>query len=162
MNNNLKTGKLGIELIKHYESCDLNAYYCPSRIPTIGWGHTGMVGGKPIIVGTTKITQQKADELFVNDITSFEAKIKRLVKVPLNQNQFDALVSFIYNAGEGNLASSTALKLLNQGKYSEVSAKLALFNKGNVKGKLTVLQGLVFRRKTEGLVFSTGQLKFFN
>lgn len=134
----------GIKLIKNFEGCRLKAYKCPAGIPTIGYGHTGKVLMDDVI------TQEEADRLFKMDIIIHVNNVSRLVKVPLTQNQFDALVSFEYNVGYSALASSTLLKLLNQKKYKETAAE---FGKWIHAGK-NVLPGLVKRRKAEKDLFS--------
>lgn len=148
--NNYKTSPKGLELIKTFEGFRAQAYLCPARVWTIGYGTT--LGVKPGQV----ITEAKAVKLMANDLVSFENAVKRLVKVPLSQNQFDALVSFAYNCGVGNLTSSTLLKLLNQGQYHLVPAQFLRWNKGGGK----VLAGLTRRRKSEVWLWQTGTLKF--
>ncbi|RAI15348.1 MAG: hypothetical protein DKM22_04350 [Candidatus Melainabacteria bacterium] len=134
----------GIELIKKFEGCRLEAYKCPAGILTIGYGHTG----SEVRLGQ-KITQEQAEKYLKQDLTIHSNNVSRLVKVPLNQNQYDALVSFEYNVGYGNFASSTMLKLLNQKKYSEAAAQFGRWVYANKK----VLQGLVRRRAAEKELF---------
>ena len=134
----------GIELIKKFEGCRLEAYKCPAGILTIGYGHTG----SEVRLGQ-KITQEQAEKYLKQDLTIHSNNVSRLVKVPLNQNQYDALVSFEYNVGYGNFASSTMLKLLNQKKYSEAAAQFGRWVYANKK----VLQGLVKRRAAEKELF---------
>ena len=134
----------GIELIKKFEGCRLEAYKCPAGILTIGYGHTG----SEVHLGQ-KITQEQAEKYLKQDITIHSNNVSRLVKAPLNQNQFDALVSFEYNVGYGNFASSTMLKLLNQKKYTEAAAQFGRWVYANKK----VLQGLVRRRAAEKELF---------
>lgn len=139
--NNLKTGPKGIALIKEFESVQLKAYKCPAGVWTIGVGHTG-----PDVTPGMVITEGQADEILNGDLRKFERAVNNAVKVPLTQTQFDALVSFTFNVGEGNLKSSTLLKLLNEGKYQEVPAQLMRWNKAGGKE----LAGLTRRRKAEG------------
>ena len=134
----------GIELIKKFEGCRLEAYKCPAGILTIVYGHTG----SEVRLGQ-KITQEQAEKYLKQDLTIHSNNVSRLVKVPLNQNQYDALVSFEYNVGYGNFASSTMLKLLNQKKYSEAAAQFGRWVYANKK----VLQGLVRRRAAEKELF---------
>lgn len=134
----------GIELIKKFEGCRLEAYKCPAGILTIGYGHTG----SEVHLGQ-KITQEQAEKYLKQDITIHSNNVSRLVKTPLNQNQFDALVSFEYNVGYGNFASSTMLKLLNQKKYTEAAAQFGRWVYANKK----ILQGLVKRRAAEKELF---------
>jgi lysozyme len=150
----MKISKLGLNLVRHFEGMYLRGYKCPANVWTIGYGHTGLVDGKPIH-GNMIITEEKAIELLQQDMAVFEKAVKDSVKVPLTQNQFDALVSFAFNVGAGALRNSTLLKLLNQGKYEEVPAQFLRWNKGGGK----VLAGLTRRRKAEGHLFVTGELK---
>lgn len=145
----MKTSIKGINFIKNVEGCRLTAYLCSAGKPTIGYGHTGLVEAKPIITGVTKITQSTADALLLKDITVFENSILKLVKVPLTQGQFDALVSFCFNLGSETLQTSTLLKFLNQKKYNEVPAQILRFNKATVNRKLVEIAGLTRRRKGE-------------
>ena len=134
----------GIDLIKNFEGCRLTAYRCPANILTIGYGHTG----SDVSTGQ-KITQEQAEKLLKSDLLVHCNNVSRLVKVPLTQNQFDALVSFEFNVGYGNFASSTMLKLLNQKKYREAAAQFDRWVYANGK----VLAGLVKRRAAEKTLF---------
>lgn len=134
----------GIDLIKNFEGCRLTAYRCPANILTIGYGHTG----SDVVIGQ-KITQEQAEKLLKSDLLVHCNNVSRLVKVPLTQNQFDALVSFEFNVGYGNFASSTMLKLLNQKKYREAAAQFDRWVYANRK----VLAGLVKRRAAEKTLF---------
>lgn len=134
----------GIDLIKKFEGCRLTAYRCPANILTIGYGHTG----SDVVTGQ-KITQEQAEKLLKSDLLVHCNNVSRMVKVPLTQNQFDALVSFEFNVGYGNFASSTMLKLLNQKKYREAAAQFDRWVYANRK----VLAGLVKRRAAEKALF---------
>lgn len=134
----------GIDLIKNFEGCRLNAYKCPAGVWTIGYGHTGSEV-KPGL----KITQAEAEKILKSDLVVHCNNVSKLVKVPLNQNQFDALVSFEYNVGYGNFSKSTLLKLLNQKKYKEASGQFEKWVYANKK----ILSGLVKRRKAEKDLF---------
>lgn len=134
----------GIDLIKNFEGCRLTAYRCPANILTIGYGHTG----SDVVIGQN-ITQEQAEKLLKSDLLVHCNNVSRLVKVPLTQNQFDALVSFEFNVGYGNFASSTMLKLLNQKKYREAAAQFDRWVYANRK----VLAGLVKRRAAEKNLF---------
>ena len=96
-----------------------------------------------------KITMQEAEDLLLHEMNEYEGYINDMVKVELNQNQFDALVSWTFNLGGGNLNSSTMLKVLNDRKYDEVPSQIKRWNKaaGQVK------QGLIRRREAEALLF---------
>ena len=122
----MKISSKGLALIKEFEGCYLTAYKCPAGVWTIGWGTTGKVDGKQICAGM-KISQAKADALLKQDMVEFEGYVNKL-PYKLNQNQFDALVSFTYNCGNGNLR-----KLTNNGKRSltEISNALLSYNKAS-------------------------------
>ena len=151
----MKMGEKGLALVKSFEGLCLNAYKCPANVWTIGYGHTGTVDGKPIKAGM-KITNDKATELLRKDVSQFEKAVKSYVKVKINQNQFDALVSFAFNVGAGALQGSTILKMINQRKFISAARHFLDWNKARVNGKLTVLNGLTARREAEAALFSTG------
>lgn len=146
----MKIGKAGLDLIKHFEGYKANAYICPAKVWTIGYGTTSGVKKGQII------TEATAMEYLLKDVSKFEKVVNDKVKVPLTQTQFDALVAFVYNVGPGNFNTSTLLKVLNAGNYEQVDEQMARWNKGDGK----ILEGLVRRRKAEGVLFSTGKLKF--
>ena len=139
----MNISKKGIDLIKRYEGCRLKAYKCPAGVWTIGYGHTNNVRPDDII------TQDDAEELLKRDLKVHEDNVKRVVKIALTQNQFDALVSFEYNVGYGAFANSTLLKLLNAGNYNGASKQ---FERWVYAGD-RVLEGLVKRRKAERELF---------
>lgn len=141
------------DLMHHYENCKLEAYLCPAGVWTIGWGSTG----SHVYKGLT-ITQEEADQLFIEDCKRFVESVNSSVKVPLTQYEFDALVTFAYNVGCGNFESSTLLKKLNIGNYQGASDEFLRWNKS--KGR--VLKGLTYRRQSERHYFLTGEVKYFN
>lgn len=151
----MQTGKAGLELIKSFEGLGLKAYLCPSGILTIGYGHTGKVRGNKITLQTT-ITPEEAETLLKEDLTRFEKAVDSLVKVPLNSNQFDALVSFVFNIGINAFSGSTLLKLLNNGDYNGASQQFKRWIYGNGN---KVLEGLKKRRTAEEKLFNTPVLK---
>lgn len=144
----MTTSKKGISLIKFYEGFQPKAYYCPAGVLTIGYGTTK--GVRPGMV----ISEAQGETLLQSDLRKFESAVERLVKVPLTQSQFDALVSFVYNLGEGNFRSSTLLKVINQGRFDMVPDQMLRWNKAGGK----VLNGLTKRRQTEATLFATGKL----
>jgi lysozyme len=139
----MKCSQEGLELIKKFEGCRLEAYRCSANVLTIGYGHTGGV------LETDVITQDVADKLLKEDIAKFEKYVNVNVAVELNQNQFDALVAWTFNLGVGNLRSSTMLKKLNESDYDSVPSEMRRWNKAGGK----TLDGLIRRRKAEGLLF---------
>lgn len=146
----MKFSSNGIELIKQFEGLSLKPYLDAVNIPTIGFGNTYYEDGTKVTLKDKPITEERATELleFIANKT-FSENINKVVKVPLNQNQFDALVSFAYNIGNGNFNSSTLLRWLNQGNYKEASMQLLRWN----KSKGIVLNGLTKRRKAEKELF---------
>ena len=139
----MKTSLEGINLIKHFEGCELEAYKCPAGVWTIGYGHIKGVEEGDVI------TEQQADDMLVEELEEYENYIHNLVSCPLNQNQFDALVSWVYNLGSSNLQASTLLKVLNAGDYAGVPAQMLRWNKAGGK----VLEGLTRRRQAEADLF---------
>lgn len=134
----------GIDLIKKFEGCRLAAYKCPAGVWTIGYGHTGadVRSGKII-------TQEEAEKLLRTDLKLHCNNVSQLVRVPLTQNQFDALVSFEYNVGYAALKNSTLLKLLNANKYKEAAEQFGRWKYAGGK----ILMGLVRRREEEKQLF---------
>ena len=131
-------------LLKKFEGCKLKAYRCPAGILTIGYGHTSAAGAPEVHDGMT-ITQDEAENILKNDLVKYEQPVAAMVKVDLEQNQFDVLVDFAYNAGVGALKTSTLLKKVNAGDFDAVSDELMKWTKGGGK----VLPGLVRRRQAE-------------
>ena len=131
-------------LLKKFEGCKLKAYRCPAGICTIGYGHTSAAGA-PEVKDGMMINQKQADEILRRDLVKYETSVSGLLTVDLNQNQFDVLVDFAYNAGVGNLKTSSLLKKVNGSKFEDVPAELMKWNKGGGK----VLPGLVRRRQAE-------------
>lgn len=142
----MKTSEEGKRFIKEKEGLRLEAYRCSGGVLTIGYGHTaGVIPGM-------KIDLAQAEKIFLNDLEQkAECVVNRLVKVPLTQGQYDALVSFVFNLGAGNLMKSTLLKLLNAGDYTGAAEQFERWNKSG--GKVT--PGLVKRRAEEKQMFLT-------
>ncbi len=140
----MKTSNKGAALIKEFEGRKLTAYLCPANVWTIGYGHT-TAAGPPIVRQGMRITEEEADAILRRDLVRYENGVERLVKVPLNQSQFDALVSFCFNVGEGALGKSTLLRRLNRGEYDSVPSELMKWTRGGGKE----LTGLVRRRRAE-------------
>ena len=137
----------GIDLIKAFEGCKLEAYQCSGNVWTIGFGHTRHVEEGD------KITQKVADYFLEYDLAMVETHCKRLITVPLKQHQWDAIVSWCYNLGCGNLRASTMLRVINAGEMDKVSEQIVRWDK--VKGK--PLAGLTRRRLAEALLFDSGK-----
>ncbi|MDX2211670.1 MAG: lysozyme [Oculatellaceae cyanobacterium bins.114] len=138
-----KINQAGLDLIKQFEGLRLEAYLCPAKVPTIGYGTTAGVK-----MGD-RITAEQAEDLLRKDVEKFEKAVNSAVTVPLTDNQFSALVSFTYNLGAGALQKSTLLKLLNQGNYEAAAQEFLKWNKAAGK----VLPGLTRRRQAEQALF---------
>lgn len=140
-------------LIKSFEGCHkadgalFKPYVCPGGVLTIGWGHTNHHGRQ--FDKHARWTQQECDTALEEDLQGFAAQVASVVKVPLKQHQFDALVSFAYNVGLGNLKSSTLLRKLNAGDAEGAALEFHRWNRSSGK----VLPGLVRRRAAEALLF---------
>jgi len=144
----MKTSIKGQEIIKEFEELRLEAYLpTPNDVLTIGWGTT-RIDGRPVQEGE-KIKRERAQDLFNKDLIYFENSVTKLVKVYLTQDQFDALVSFVYNIGVGAFSKSTLLKKLNNKDYNGAQKEFKRWNKQAGK----VLRGLVKRRELEAKLF---------
>jgi len=134
----------GLALVRAYEGLGLEAYRDTSGVWTIGYGHTRGIGPGD------SISTERAEQFLETDLMEAERAVAALVKVPLTDNQFSALVSFVFNAGEMAFAKSTLLRKLNEGGYGLVPACLKswIFDNGRV------LPGLVKRRAAEATLWS--------
>ena len=136
----------GLGFIKAFEDFSAKPYLCPAGVLTIGYGHAILPDEK-----FTEITEPEALELLKKDCAKFTSAINKLVKVGLNPNQFDALVSFIFNIGIGAFTQSTLLKLLNKGDYCGAANEFTRWN--TIKGVSS--NGLTTRRQLEKCLFLT-------
>lgn len=141
----------GANLIKGFEGLRLKAYQDIAGVWTIGWGNTRYANGQPVRKGDALLNRDCADDLLVFKLNEFAAEINRLVKVDLNQNQFDALLSFQYNTGA--LAVSTLLKKLNAGDFAGAATEFGKWNKVTKEGRKVVSQVLTDRRAKEAKLF---------
>ena len=123
----MKISLEGLALIKKFEGCRLEAYYCSGGVLTIGYGHTGGVKE------SDTITQEEAEKLLRADVFKFEEYVEDNVMVELDQSQFDALVAWTFNLGPGNLRESTMLKKLNDADYASVPSEMKRWNKAGGK-----------------------------
>jgi len=148
----MKLNQRGADLIKQFEGLKLKAYQCSAKKWTIGFGNTFYEDGSPVKQGDT-ITRERADTLFNLIADDFSSKVRPLVKVNLNENQYSALVSFAYNAGIGNLQKSTLLRKVNANPNDPtIRAEFMRWNRAGGQ----VLNGLTRRREAEAnLYFST-------
>jgi GH24 family phage-related lysozyme (muramidase) len=146
----MKVSTSGINLIKTFENISLVAYQDIAGVWTIGYGWTQQIDGKKIKKGM-KITEQYAVKLLQLGIQQYELAVNDLVTAPLNQNQFDALVSLAYNIGINAMKNSTLLKKLNVLDYDGAAQEILKWNQ--VGGK--VIRGLIHRREAEKKLFSS-------
>lgn len=152
----MKTSTNGVQVLHYFESCRLTAYPDPGSKDgkpwTIGFGHTG-----PDVYPGLIWTREQADAAFVADLGRFERDVVQLVKVPINQGHFDALVSFVYNVGSDidtdtiaeGLGDSTLLRKLNAGDFAGAADEFPKWNKNDGK----VMLGLRRRRAAERALF---------
>ncbi len=139
----MRISQTGLDLIKEFEGCRLKAYRCPANVWTIGYGHTKTA--KPGM----EIDQEEAERLLIEDMARYEHAVKRRLgdDIELKQCQFDALVSFTYNCGEGNLKK--IIPYVNRKQFNTVPSRLMLYKKARVNGRLKTLRGLERRRRAE-------------
>jgi lysozyme len=150
----MQMSEQGLELLKQWEGFKSKVYKDSAGLPTIGVGHlitqSEKTSGAIVINGlaveyANGLTDQQVLDLLGQDVQPAEQAVNNGVKVALNQDQFDALVSFTFNTGTGAFSSSTLLKVLNQGQYDQVPNQLRRWNKAGGQ----VVQGLVNRRENE-------------
>lgn len=143
----MKTSKKGIDLILSFEGFSSKPYLDAAGIPTIGYGNTYHPGGKKVTMKDAAITKEKGEEIFAAVLPIYEKIVNSKVKIELNQNQFDALVSHTYNTG----GSDTLFSLIN--KRSSDEAIRNWFTTKYITSGGKVLNGLIRRRKAEADLF---------
>ena len=168
----MRTSDEGIDLIQRFEGLEdgdpdtpgLDPYLCPAGIATIGWGHVvrdergnrleGWQGlERAGEIYPDGITRAEAEDLLADDLRSVERMVSRYVEVDLSQNEFDALISFTFNLGSGNLKRSTLLDHLNAGKKDLAAGEFWKWRRANGE----ILRGLVRRRAAEKALFTGGR-----
>ena len=145
-----KTNEYGINQIKQLEGLRLTPYLDSAGVPTDGYGNT-----RDVVMGRA-ITKEKAEADLRRNLDTAERAVDALVKVPLNDYQFAALVCFVFNVGVDAFRGSTLLRLLNSGKYDAVPSQLMRWNKTTVRGKKVANRGLTNRRASEVGMWSKG------
>jgi lysozyme len=140
---NMKTSQDGIDLIKHFEGGRLEAYQCPAGIWTIGYGHTLNVRKGDVI------TEEEAEKFLREDLDVSERCVTNTVTSEYSQSQFDAMVSFVFNLGQGHFKTSTLLKKVNEKDYS--GASMEFLRWVSAGGKKSA--GLILRRQAEKKLF---------
>jgi lysozyme len=146
--NNLNYSKNGLAITEQFEGCRLVAYQDQVGVWTIGYGHTG----SGVASGLT-ITQDQAVDLLTSDVAAAAAYVNAAVAVELQQDEFDALVDFVFNLGRGAFAGSTLLKDLNAGQFDAAAAQFELWDHAGGQ----VVAGLLRRRQAEVALFQQGQ-----
>lgn len=142
--NNFTYSKDGLALTKQFEGCRLNAYQDQVGVWTIGYGHTGSD-----VRSGLAITQDQADALLISDIAAAAAFVNQAVTTQLQQNEFDALVDFVFNLGRAAFAGSTLLRQLNAGNFDVAAGQFALWDHAGGQ----VVAGLLRRRLAETAMF---------
>lgn len=145
----MKSSANCLSIIRVSEGCRLRPYLCPAGVPTIGYGSTRYADGRAVTLADAPITEAQADAIMLATLGEYEAAVSRYVQVPINQNRFDALVDFAYNAGAKNLLTSTLLKLLNAGDYDGAAGQFTRWVFANGQK----LKGLETRRLLERQLF---------
>lgn len=140
----------GIEVLKEHEGFRSRAYRDVAGVWTIGYGTT-KVNGKPVEAGQT-CTAAEATEWLKEDLAWAQTAVNKLVRVGLTQSMFDALVSFVYNVGEGAFSKSTMLRKLNQGDYAGAAEEFPRWNRAGGR----IWKGLINRRLVERSMFEEG------
>ena len=145
-----KLSQRGLELIKSFEGLRLVPYVCAGGINTIGYGNTYYTNGKKVSLQDPKITIVQAEELIKHSLSTYEKAVDSFCRDDISQSQFDALVSFAYNLGTGNLQKSTLIKKVNLNpKDVTIADEFLKWNKANG----TVLKGLTRRRQAEANLY---------
>jgi lysozyme len=139
-----------VKLIKLSEGFKAKPYLCPAGVPTIGYGSTRYPDGRVVTLQDAAISEETASAMVLATLSEYENAVNRYVTVPLNQNQYDSLVDFAYNAGATNLRTSTLLKKLNLGDYIGAALEFGKWIYGGGKR----LAGLVTRRAAEKNLFN--------
>ena len=139
----MKISENGLELIKKFEGCETTAYQDSVGVWTIGFGYT-----KGVEEGQT-CSIEDAESMLADEMDEYEGYINNMVKVELQQHEFDALVAWVYNLGPTNLGESTMLKVLNGGQFDRVPDEMNRWTRAGGE----ILEGLVRRRQAESLMF---------
>jgi len=150
----MKLNLRGIYIVANYEGFESKPYLCPAGVPTIGYGTTRYKNGKKVTLNDPEITQEAAYSILLYFMDKVADQIRKVLTVELNDNQFSALCSLVYNIGLGNFKKSSVLKLVNANPNSpKIGDAIKLWNKATVNGKKQVLAGLVKRRESEANLY---------
>lgn len=150
----MKASQDAYKLIRHFEGLRLKSYRCSAGTWTVGWGHTGSK-----IKGPMTIDRPEAERYLQEDVYFFEKQLfKMLTQKPL-QHEFEAMLSWMFNVGEGAVQKSTLLKNFNLGQKREAAGEFLRWNKQRKNGQAIPVAGLTLRRQVERHLFVTGDLK---
>ena len=145
----------GLAFIKRWEKLCLAAYLDLAGVPTIGYGSTRYLDGRPVQMGD-EIDEHDADVLLLAECSGINRRLNVLVTAPLSQGQRDALISFCYNLGVQAFAGSTLRRLINEGaETGPINMQFLCWNKAHLDGKLVAIKGLTNRRRAEAAMFAT-------
>ena len=145
----MQCNEAGFEIVKYFEGFHSKIYLCPAKILTIGYGSTRGFDNKKFKTNTAEITKEQGQTLLERDIKSAENSVTRLIKVEMNENEFSALCSFVYNLGSGRLQSSTLRAKMNRSDYEGAANEFPKWRRAGGK----ILRGLVLRREMERNLF---------
>lgn len=147
----MKISNKGLDLIKKFEGFSAAPYLCPAGVATIGYGNTRYDDGTKVRMSDKPISKSEALEMLRNQVDKiYGSAVNRYVVTDTTQNQFDALCSFTYNLGAGNLRTSTLLRKHNEGKHKRAAGEFLKWTRAGGR----VLKGLVRRRKAESELYS--------
>lgn len=147
----MKVSHKCIYLIRRFEGFSAKPYLCPANVPTIGYGSTRYENGDAVSMDDAAIDEARAIGIMRAALKSYENDVLRYLKVPVNQNQFDALVDFAYNCGSKNLLKSTLLAKVNEQKFDAAAKEFDKWIYANGRK----LSGLINRRKAERALFES-------
>lgn len=162
----MKASENFYKVVKHFESCILKPYRCPAKVPTIGWGNTVYPNGRKVTMKDPAITQAYADQMHHEVVAKFEAELNSILPFEIDQNKYDALLSFGYNVGmdidqdnipEGLADSTLFKKVLKDPNDTSIWGEFCKWNKANGK----VLPGLTRRRNCEAHLFFKNEVNFY-
>lgn len=146
----MKLSQKGLDLIKKFEGFSAKPYLCSAGVPTIGYGSTYYANGKKVKLTDSPISEEWAEELIKHTVTHYERGVDSMTRDDINQNQFDALVSFAYNVGLTNYKNSTLLKRINANpKDPDIQKQFMKWVRAGGK----VIKGLINRRTLEAQLY---------
>lgn len=147
----MKTSQRGVDLIREFEGCELDAYKDVAGVWTIGVGHTA-AAGEPRPVSGMRITHEEAEAILRRDLVQYERAVATATVVPLTQNQFDAMVSLCFNIGPAAFRRSSVCRFVNEGQVQRAADAFLMWDRAGGQ----VLRGLTRRREAERALFKAG------